>query len=779
MKRNVKNEKVLKAITIGLATMIAATSAPVNVWADGDQTQNVNNEDQNNDEAKAEINEAVETANEYAEELVPPAEEASVSDETSPAPEGSIPAAVEMVGLLVTSEDGQTSQVPGVTDALTQLGEASDKVVEVKGDLNEISNIVATDDKLGAAPIETEFSVPSAEDGYVEGDDENVEGVSILVLKTNELEEQEGKPAYYDDETPVGGGEEGPKSVDYYDENVNGSDFYDSAKDEKPFIKSIVDDYTDAVGYFKQYQNDNTDQSLANAFDAAAEADRKLTIEENKIKALDEAIKDSKAAEEALKAASKDLEAVKAIKEKYDTVMRQYFSKMIVNFDQQKVFNDDGSINTAECVKVLELQKGDQFETSINDKADNPDKNGGNLTTPARKLFCDLVKAHIEELGGKDVKFEVITQSHKEGNKTIIDATEFKSIDNVNVGNLNKISDGLKDGGRRNRFAVSYTLNSEEKTAWFNYVYKSTAKETITKGGKTETVDRGDELDIDNGILYLAEITVENGDLKINKVDTRYDDYSLYANGGLIDNAVNAVKAAEDKSATLKAAVNSIRNKILGVNPDEYSEETLDNMFAELKVSAKYSRVKLNALRELIGPRPDIYFGGGGPEGGVIPGGDITEGDDADVSVVVDPVGGVTFSSTSYGVTPIILPSTTAIFGGTGTAGGEGSGVLGVRTGNREDIGANKITTPAPNKGVVTIPASLDNTNTNKNGKGIGKLVKLEDPVVPLAERPNEEGSSRTWGGIAFLLALGAIGKKMYDDIKKKREEEEARRAGR
>ncbi len=37
MRRNVKNDKVLRAITIGLATMIAVTSTPVTVFAtDGD-----------------------------------------------------------------------------------------------------------------------------------------------------------------------------------------------------------------------------------------------------------------------------------------------------------------------------------------------------------------------------------------------------------------------------------------------------------------------------------------------------------------------------------------------------------------------------------------------------------------------------------------------------------------------------------------------------------------------------------------------------------------------
>ena len=34
MRKTVKNDKVLRAITIGLATMIAATSAPVSVFAE-------------------------------------------------------------------------------------------------------------------------------------------------------------------------------------------------------------------------------------------------------------------------------------------------------------------------------------------------------------------------------------------------------------------------------------------------------------------------------------------------------------------------------------------------------------------------------------------------------------------------------------------------------------------------------------------------------------------------------------------------------------------------
>ena len=36
MRRNIKNDKVLRAITIGLATMIAATSMPMNVYAESE-----------------------------------------------------------------------------------------------------------------------------------------------------------------------------------------------------------------------------------------------------------------------------------------------------------------------------------------------------------------------------------------------------------------------------------------------------------------------------------------------------------------------------------------------------------------------------------------------------------------------------------------------------------------------------------------------------------------------------------------------------------------------
>ncbi len=110
----------------------------------------------------------------------------------------------------------------------------------------------------------------------------------------------------------------------------------------------------------------------------------------------------------------------------------------------------------------------------------------------------------------------------------------------------------------------------------------------------------------------------------------------------------------------------------------------------------------------------------------------------------------------------------------TATTSGDASGVLGVRTAEDQAKTESDIATPAPDKSAVTIPASLDSTPS----KGKGKVVKIKDNEIPLAERTFEEDSYRASEGILFLLSLGIVGRKMYDDIKKRREEEEARRAG-
>ena len=809
MKRNVKNDKVIKAMTIGLAAMIAATSMPMNVYADDDIPEEsgsgeeggsgdngggeeAGGGEENNgggEQQAAEVNSAVAEANTIAEALVPStpalaADGAVASDVTNPV--GLIPAAVVAVNglgdaLTEGQVDGQAPQ--GVTDALGQLNEASRRVGEVKVDLLGIEAAVVTGGELGGTPVEAVYSVPATEEVNVgEADEKPVEAKSIRVLNTSETEEQEGKADYYSDETPVGGGDNGPASVDYYDREENGTDFYDSAEEEKPFIKSIVSDYMAAVENVEEYLGGNTDETLmVNAYDAAAEADRKLTIEENKIKALDEAIKDSRAAEEAVKKAKEDLKAVKTIKTKYDSMMKQYFEDMIgksvVNDKNNNLLNDDGSINAQACVAYLqnednaakaleELKKKDTnntygkyvdsnkgaFENALNYKALMP---GDGVTTSARVLFCDLTKQYIEEqLHGSDVKFTIKGGSEKSADE--LSENDAKTLPKTQIG-------GNVLGGRNWRFAVSFIpeggTEEDRETRYFNYVYKSTL-------GAAK-----DNLDIENGIFNLSEIKeVKEGKDKgkwvvVEDVKTPYDNYDLYASGGLVDAAVKAVAAAETKSADLKAAVNAIRNKILGVTPadrekfdgdDAAYNDYLDGKFADLKTAAKYSRVKLNALRELIGERP-VINNGGGNGGGEEGGGEGTGGG------TYDPGTG-TLVIPGYEIPPITLPTTPSGVAGVRAAATRPTGVLGVKAPETkaEKVIANKtVVKPAAKKTVA------------QKGK------KIADPETPLAATPfvDEDGMKIPWIWLLIIAALGAVGKKMYDEHKKKvQAEEEAKK---
>ncbi len=364
MKRNVKNDKVIKAMTIGLAAMIAATSAPVNVYADEpaekvDQDKDDVQEGEQGggeqgggeQESSVSVSEvtAADPAIAVAEELVsaPAQADGVMTADAVAAPGGLIPVAE-------TAVEALADQLPdsGAGAALGQIKQASGFVGEVKEDLAGFEAALAADGQTEAAPIETVSSVPAPaqEDGHVEESD-NV-GQPIPVLKTNTEKEDQDK--YYDNDTPIVGGD----SVDYYDEIDNGTDFVNN---EKPFVKSIVDDYTDAYDNFQDFLSDNSDESKIKAFDAAARADVKLTKEENKIKELDEAIKDSAAADEALKNAKKELETAKTIKTKYDAVMTEYFREMIPNIDtvdkEEGLFNEDGSINAQNCVNYLKKIK--------------------------------------------------------------------------------------------------------------------------------------------------------------------------------------------------------------------------------------------------------------------------------------------------------------------------------------------------------------------------------------------------------------------------------------
>ena len=147
-------------------------------------------------------------------------------------------------------------------------------------------------------------------------------------------------------------------------------------------------------------------------------------------------------------------------------------------------------------------------------------------------------------------------------------------------------------------------------------------------------------------------------------------------------------------------------------------------------------------------------------------GGDDTTGGDTTPSTgepTFDPGTG-TITIPGYDA-PIILPSYSP------------SGVLGVRTDASTDgVGGLQLDgigdTGNDEKNELKINPIVKKNTVNKNRLG----KKISDPAVPLAAIPDVEDDSVTmnWMWLLIIFLLGATGKKMYDEYRKKVEAEEA-----
>ena len=89
----------------------------------------------------------------------------------------------------------------------------------------------------------------------------------------------------------------------------------------------------------------------------------------------------------------------------------------------------------------------------------------------------------------------------------------------------------------------------------------------------------------------------------------------------------------------------------------------------------------------------------------------------------------------------------------------EESGVAGVRV---EDSSAETV------RPIASINPVFNKADLKKNNS---KIMKIEDNEIPLAAMPAEDRVSMNWWWILIVALLGATGKAMYENHKKKVEE--------
>ena len=782
MRRNIKNDKVIKAITIGLATMIAATSAPLDVLADEVNENTTENNPQQDEQSQTEeqISDAVEII------------EGTPANETTGAPAEA--GALELIENADNKVDAYADSF-GLTDSTVNEG--------IQQDLTDAANYIADKEGTGVK-IDGEASNGADKDlkdaqklvkeGYDEVDNANDEMENVIT----------GSNQVFDTADEI-------NKVDNNGKNVlveTVQSYADSA--------NAASDYNTAVGFQGQAQQtyNNAATALEQAksryevalaakkaadekFEAAndkiehaqinsAEAYRKLVNAKSELANLQEEAKEKQ----------KELEA---IQKQYYALQVQYYRKAGINGnttieienkngekEKVKVFGEDGKLNTDYAAQWI-VEKN---------KVEANAEPGEEAWKIGRYLLKEIVESKLKGEGATDIKFgaeinkkdfvrqdawevDVYANENENGAHQVIkkDANNQWVISEVGEKlDVYKATTPLKDRGRTNRFAVTYKKGNESITEYYNYVFKSDPD--------------GTPFDMEEGPIYLAQIKQnEDGSWYTERVAGANDNYKELVNAiNLYSEAEKAVSAAKDKVSKLQDQISEIQRvgKICfdgeWVSVEDFLEGDYDaGMLMELGGSDPYIKLiadlkiaeqELGTAQENVDEAKRVLDSidlsrfnvrNDDPTGDGTGAGD-TVVDGGDVSVVIP--GGYTLPAGMLDA-----------FGGTGTTGGgTTSGVLGVRTGGGTEAdeggAADSRTNVAPRADFGTVNKVLG-SRQNKDNSQIVK--KIKDNEIPLAEIPNmDDEVTMNWMWLLIIFLLGATGKKMYDEYKKKKEAEEA-----
>ncbi len=773
-RKNIKNDKVLRAITIGLATMIAATSAPLNVYADGPATadgaggettgetagggeqagvsgeagggeqaggsgdtttqqtgsngeaggeQNTNNSVEVTDEN---VKGGIDAANELFESATDSIEPV-INNEGVATDGGLLPEAINTAvaaGQVVDANDG-------ITTAAEDLITAAGAVAETEQDLKNVKTALGNLEEPQVTPFE-----------YVGEQVSDNKTVAVKVLPSEIDEEKYGDKNEHLKTTTEQDAEGNDIPAPIY---VDGQIALEEPTDGGLLVKSFYEDYSKAIGLAQK----GDAESLKEAKKIAEDASEKLEQENIKVENLKEAIKDSAAAQKAVAAAKDKLQKIEEIRTQYEAFMNTYYKQMNGNS-----YIADDFDNQAKLVSDKDLAKDTQDKNNYDASA------AGNSFDLGNELTKKIVELELLEEGASDITWSSIKARPNPGD-----------VDGPAKGES-------KDNGRYNYLTVKYT----DKDGNIAYKYVNDIFKDSFYGEQ--------ESDRTSGVIYISERFDTDGDWnpdtkwqEYDPTSTKYyDNYKRIPNAVALEKAREAVKAAEEKANMLQAKVNALAKAATGVDEPALIEKELEKAEKALENSEQ----KLNVLRELLGllserqekeatvtPDPKNE----NPSEDNITDDDDTTDDDDDTTggdetpgaaggVVFDPSTG-TFSAPAYGFGSTILP---------GFTGGPATGVLGVRTdgGTEADEGgvADSRTNVAPRANFSTVNKVLG-SRQNKDNSQLAK--KIKDNEIPLAEIPNmDDEVTMNWMWLLIIFLLGATGKKMYDEYKKKKEAEEA-----
>lgn len=800
MKRNVKNDKVLKAMTIGLAAMIAATSMPMNVYADGETTTESEGGSGSESGESGESSSSEESSSESQGETM----EISAMD-------SAVDNLVEITEPVAAGETAPEENIPAALDtAIAEVGELTEAGV----DATVVDGIVA--------------DITVAKVGEVK-EGETVESGGIVQVNASLEEAQQIL------NTAVTNESNSSTSVNAATETANEkittleSKIEECQNKEAELAKTAPNTKAELVSLDNLYIEVQNAYSDAEQAYSEAKGKYEAAVEDmDNLKAdIDSAYKNATAAHEVLKAAQQKVNALAEDANKIKDIQEQYY-EMLVHFyrvgfgkiDQSDMtqdeknelskkkaaaFDENGKLNIDACIdifKTYNVKIADAKDEPVLDENGKPvvDEEGNPVTThkdkevqnlleymaynPGGEVFAlnrdltnKIVSYMLEKKGYTDVKVgvketeklgkSIIGKNESQSNKqavegvlftnsewidkkagkrgkdqVVVNSTTTKDI-NGNIITPNAkydfwvTSDALDDWGRMNRIKVTYKdENGVEQKAYYNYVLKSATW--------------GDNLDdFANGPIYLAQIS-KNADG--NWVSSRDESENNYINYAKLTEKMQelapyfeaqaAVDAAEKKVADLEDALARLSKANLGT-------EVLQGLKNRLDEAKKYLDEMVQRKEEIeeqIESMPDPVSEDDDDSSDSSSSSDTTDG-------VVFDAGTGTLSLPGLGIPSITVPTSPT------------SGVAGVRTnGSGRGVAGVKVASNASNtlkdadKKIDQLKETKDKKyNPNQNYK------KIENNLIPLAATPFEDPNGMSWWWIVIVVLLGATGKKMYD----------------
>ena len=615
-----KNNKIMKVVTIGIATLIATTSIPVNVMAmegevieSSEDLQESSNEESNEDTYNESVEEAME-AEEVAEETVETAEEACEVVESIA--DGNEEAGFEAV----SAEDG---------------GAVAQESVEAFAEAVENLNVAETVNEAAADLQAAAEELKVADDADRTADEKAVETVENVVAAQYVAEEATKKvaetKAQTDDLVEIitnadSSAEQVSEALEAYDKLT--ADAKEDIEIKKVIFESLCDKFENAKKELEGAQKvyEETVKSLKSTDGNVNKAAEKLEEAKKNVEVLAEACDNAKEDLEKEQAAVEDILAKKAISDKnkdwktQDKLMESIISGYIIpNF----IDKDATNIKFTEMLRGFDRQNSSYTVVTYLDKDNNTVTRYFNIDRTDRQFKANdqwyklgsSREIVIYEKPEEDITSSVYQKNHF-GNLSV--TSQFKA--DVNSGKYDVYSFDYADGTNEYKCIDELKAGVEsgeiELVDGVYYMNGTAARKIVqttsgnAKGIRVSTKD-------DEGLKAFIE--------NASKLVEKYEKY-----GEVIVDAQEKIDEASDKVEALEDAIDGIEEagvrvakvvtadfvaglrtyvseadiaRILAADSDEKAVEILEEILKGAKAELDDAEAELD---ELIEKREEI-----------------------------------------------------------------------------------------------------------------------------------------------------------------------------